>query len=175
MSLKAGYKGIKNSLAIGMSTFMQKFANALVIKSIGSGLTLSEAGQLSADAQALDYSTTEQNTGAKWIDGKTIYRKSFDLDSDPNGAELVEGVDTIVNFFGEADLTIAATSAQGYNVPFYNSSSYNFSVNKRIAASGSFKANTAYVECTGCASAKITMLYTKISENQNTRKKGGTK
>lgn len=73
MSLKAGYKGIKNSLAVGMSAFMQKFANALVIKSIGSGLSLSEAGELSASAQSVDYSTTEFNTGKKWIDGSDIY------------------------------------------------------------------------------------------------------
>lgn len=73
MSLRAGYKGIKNSLAVGMTAFMQKFANALVIKSIGSGLSLSEAGELSALAQSVDYSTTEFNTGKKWIDGSDIY------------------------------------------------------------------------------------------------------
>lgn len=73
MALKAGYKGIKKSLAIGIAAFIQKFSDALVIKSIGSGLDLSEDGELSASAQSVDYSTTEFNTGKKWIDGSDIY------------------------------------------------------------------------------------------------------
>lgn len=30
----------------------------------------------------LDYSTTEQDTGVKWVDGKTIYQRTFELDYD---------------------------------------------------------------------------------------------
>ena len=30
----------------------------------------------------IDYSTTEQNTGVKWIDGKTIYSKTFEIQED---------------------------------------------------------------------------------------------
>lgn len=33
----------------------------------------------------IDYSTTEQNTGLKWIDGKDIYQKSFSLTSPSDG------------------------------------------------------------------------------------------
>ena len=71
MALRAGYKGIKNSLARGLGAFMQKFSDALVIKSIGSGLNLSEAGELTASAQSVNYSTTPVKTGQKWIDGIT--------------------------------------------------------------------------------------------------------
>ena len=31
-------------------------------------------------ANPIDYSTTEQDTGRKWIDGKPIYQKTFSLD-----------------------------------------------------------------------------------------------
>ena len=30
----------------------------------------------------LDYSLTEQDTGVKWVDGKTIYQRTFELDYD---------------------------------------------------------------------------------------------
>lgn len=33
---------------------------------------------------AIDYSTTEQNTGQKWIDGKRIYQKTEELASEVN-------------------------------------------------------------------------------------------
>lgn len=36
-----------------------------------------------------DYSTTEQNTGRLWIDGKTIYRKVISLGSLPNTASAI--------------------------------------------------------------------------------------
>lgn len=32
-----------------------------------------------AVAEAISYSTTEQETGGKWIDGKPIYRRAFDI------------------------------------------------------------------------------------------------
>ena len=34
-------------------------------------------GAVTVDKLALSYSTTEQNTGATWIDGKPIYRKCY--------------------------------------------------------------------------------------------------
>ena len=33
----------------------------------------------SGGTSVIDYSTDEQDTGAKWIDGKTIYQKTYDL------------------------------------------------------------------------------------------------
>ena len=44
-----------------------------------------------------DYSTTEQNTGRLWIDGKTIYRKVISLGSLPNtaSASVAHGISNI--------------------------------------------------------------------------------
>ena len=58
MALRAGYYGIKKSLLSKIS----QLSNAVIIKSIGSGLTLSEAGELSSDSSGttevdLDFST----------------------------------------------------------------------------------------------------------------------
>jgi microcystin-dependent protein len=47
------------------------------------------------------YSTSETDTGKRWIDGKKIYRKTF-TGSYNSGAELLSGVDTLVNHYGTA-------------------------------------------------------------------------
>ena len=69
MALRAGYYGIKNALL----KKLEGLTNALVIKSLGEGLELSAAGKLSLTSGTLNYSTTEQNTGIKWVDGSDIY------------------------------------------------------------------------------------------------------
>ena len=51
---------------------------------VGDNLTVEEDGTLNAPNpySPLDYSTTEQETGQKWIDGQDIYLCTFDLGSD---------------------------------------------------------------------------------------------
>ena len=50
---------------------------------VGTGLSINaETGVLSANSQIVDYSTTEQATGQKWIDGQDIYVCTFDQGSD---------------------------------------------------------------------------------------------
>ena len=72
MALRAGYYGIKNALL----KKLQGLSDALVIKSIGEGLDLSAAGELSnTSTGGVDYSTTEQDTGLKWIDGRSVYKR----------------------------------------------------------------------------------------------------
>lgn len=69
---------------------------------VGSGLSIdSETGILSADSQMVDYSTTEQATGQKWIDGKEIYRKVVSLGNLPDSSEKkvsagISGADVIM-------------------------------------------------------------------------------
>lgn len=86
MALKAGYLGVKKNLIDLINTM----AGGKIIKTIGNGLTLSDAGALSADIDtdtmefkegklsakstggAVDYSITPVPTGSKWIDGKDV-------------------------------------------------------------------------------------------------------
>ncbi|WP_195509927.1 siphovirus ReqiPepy6 Gp37-like family protein [Clostridium tyrobutyricum] len=54
-----------------------------------------------------DYSTTEQNTGCLWIDGKTIYRKEINLGSLPNAipgsvAHGISNLSTVTSLSGFA-------------------------------------------------------------------------
>lgn len=100
MALKAGYQGVKKALLDAV----KNLSGALVIKSLGDGFNLTNAGKLnmtaataskmggfkvgenlemsngvlSAKGGGFDYSTTNMvNTGQKWIDGKDIYCKTF--------------------------------------------------------------------------------------------------
>ena len=108
MALKAGYKGVKKTLIDAI----KNLSGAVVIKTVGDGLNLTNAGKLnvkaatasaiggvkvgaglsinngvlSADTQSLVFSTSEFDTGWKWIDGKTIYGKVFNNQTLPNNA-----------------------------------------------------------------------------------------
>ena len=50
----------------------------------------------------LDYSTTEQDTGRKWIDGKPIYQKTYNKSIPNNGGNLIlgSGLDRLIRIEG---------------------------------------------------------------------------
>lgn len=83
MALRAGYYGIKNALLKKISAL----SDALVIKSIGNGLNLSTAGELSSSVVLPNiFSGEEVDTG--WKIGTTpIYAKFMQLDTYSTGAE----------------------------------------------------------------------------------------
>lgn len=55
--------------------FATVFNEYLGISTIGAGLIVNN-GVLSATATGVNYSTSEQNTGIKWVDGKDVYSKT---------------------------------------------------------------------------------------------------
>ena len=64
----------------GSYTLPVASANTLGGVKVGSGLEITNDGTLSASGGGGgggDFSTSEQSTGRKWIDGKTIYFKTF--------------------------------------------------------------------------------------------------
>lgn len=63
----------------------------------------------------LDYSTTEQNTGVKWIDGKDIYRKVIELGALPNNttktvAHGITNISRFIRIVGVANSTADTTA-----------------------------------------------------------------
>lgn len=53
----------------------------------------------------IDYSETEQDTGLKWVDGKTIYQKTINFGTLTNNKTVAHGIsnlDNVINFFGVA-------------------------------------------------------------------------
>lgn len=58
----------------------------------GSTNAVSSGGTYTAiqAVKSIDYSTTEQDTGIKWIDGKTIYQKTFANDNGYTSADSID-------------------------------------------------------------------------------------
>lgn len=64
------------------------------------------------ESSLLDYSTTEQNTGRKWIDGKPIYQKTF-VPTAP--ATYWAGTSNFIDVSGLNIDTLINTEAQAQN------------------------------------------------------------
>lgn len=72
---------------------------------VGNGLNVTSDGMLSV--AGVDYSTNEQLTGRKDIDGKNIYSKSFTVESLPNTTDLgfnhgITNIHRLVKLYGTA-------------------------------------------------------------------------
>lgn len=183
MALRAGYYGIKNALL----KKLQGLSDALVIKSIGEGLNLSAAGELSnTSTGGLDYSTTEQNTGLKWYDGKDIYCKTFTADCsgkistsvslvDVNFENLVkaEGVVKVTPVTGDVyfdKLDQTHLNNQGNNLDYaYASGLMSITPNSSMLIRiGANMANNQYISA---VMAVVTLYYTKATASRTTKKK----
>lgn len=134
MALKAGYIGIKKSM-LGL---INSLASAKLIKSFGDGLNLTSAGKLNMTAATaskiggvkvgegleieegvlkvtstgmIDYSTVEVDTGVKWIDGKTIYRKTYNIGDATSTKQLIDTLGTdlseIIAYYGSWNYTLS--------------------------------------------------------------------
>ena len=89
MALKAGYKGIKQVVLDALQQFVNKYSDSVVIKTVGEGLELTDAGVLNniSSGGGVDYSTDEQDTGLKYGDD-VVYCKSFYADSAGSSASF---------------------------------------------------------------------------------------
>ena len=63
----------------------------------------------------VDYSTAEQNTGLKWIDGRPIYQKTFYIASLNNGASSI-----VDSNFTPANYDVCFTTFQKWNYTYQN-------------------------------------------------------
>lgn len=82
MALRAGYYGLKIAAKRKLEQLAEQIQGMLIIKSIGSGLTLSQAGELSADSTSWNYSILNPvKTGQKWLDENDIYMVTISFPS----------------------------------------------------------------------------------------------
>lgn len=139
----------------------------------GKVLTVNSSGEWAAadpsSSYDLDYSTTEKNTGMKWIDSKEIYKKTVNLGALPNATSInyphgITNIDKIVSF--EAICNDA--SGNTLPLPYVNMDSASYqtqieigSTNILVKTGANLSAYTGYV----------TLYYTKIT----TSKKKGAK
>ena len=181
MALRAGYYGIKNALL----KKLEGLTNAVVIKSIGEGLDLSAAGELSnTSTGGLDYSTTEQDTGLKWYDGSGIFVKTISSDITNISTSInheITNLDKVIDIKAIAELVSASSGKSAFNAmriaigsggssvePTYSNivnSITDTAIDIRV---GSQVVNTAnYSKVT----VYVTLYYTKKTAAKTTRKK----
>ena len=128
----------------------------------GAALTANNfVGVYGGDPIIMDYSTSEVNTGAKWINGSAIYKKTVNFGALPNNAnkDVAHGIS---NLSYVIDITGTVTTTDGYflpiNMPMTTSLDAQIrcvvdSANIRITTGSDRSTNTAYV----------TLYYTKSS------------
>lgn len=107
----------------------------------------------------IDYSLNEVNTGKKWIDGKPIYQKTFQLTTG-SSVTVMNDIGTIPNFSNLVDIKGYLTSNSGNLAPHGYSfgTTYNFSLS--LSSTGTIRENHlsyAYSNTT----CYVTVWYTK--------------
>lgn len=111
----------------------------------------------------MDYSTSEQDTGCKWIDGKKIYRKTVDFGALPNSTvkEIAHGVANMARIVKiEGIIQMSSTNWTATPLVYQGvDSSYN----------AEFQVTTTKVHCATSQdrsnlSAIITFWYTKTTD-----------
>lgn len=108
-----------------------------------------------------DYSTTEQRTGQKWIDGKPIYQKTLvfdEISGNYSSSELNLDIETVTDFYAWVKLGTQGGS-QWITVPFIEDQYYRCGCHYQ---SGDDK---IYVKSSwGATDAIVTLKYTKTTD-----------
>ena len=110
----------------------------------------------SSQSSNLDYSNTEQLTGAKWKDGKPIYSKSLGA-TGPIAASTslshgITGIDKIINIEMTLDTGGAIThpgfwqSTSNFTSAFADTTNFNLVLGSARTGTGSFSATIYYTK-----------------------------
>lgn len=174
----------QDELTAGENITIQEESGALVISATGGGadvstitMTTTDPGEGSAlaanhyigvyggDPIVLDYSTSEVNTGAKWIDGSAIYKKTIHITNMPaasaetNTAHNITNLNVVVKIegIGVDGSNRYSSIPQTYTPNMYSSGGLSMRVtNANVTLSAN--ANGA-----GVSEGYVTLYYTKSS------------
>lgn len=148
-------------IAHGVDEEIKKRATNYSLCADGDGIRIDGGFGGKIFSSDLDYSTEEQLTGKRWIDGKPIYQKVIHVDNFIIGNNEIplENLDTIINYSGN----LIFTDYPGYKIVFpyvQNNSTTkvvinNYNDTKFVVASG-FNCNTI----------DITLQYTKTTDTE---------
>lgn len=112
------------------------------------------------DVTSVDYSTSETNTGVKWIDGKTIYKKTFSLGALPNAtnkqvAHGITNLGLIIDMSGWA-----YNPSTGFRIPvIYSYTDYPV----WVSVDGTDLRISTKTDQSGFTETYVTLYYTKSS------------
>lgn len=112
-------------------TYWKATIAGLITGTDANGNTINYTSEATIDLheEPVQYSTTEQDTGKTWIDGKAIYRKSFSSTvttyNDPGGNKrdfylnlgALTGYGTIVKGYGYIKFNDGSSAGQGFLIP----------------------------------------------------------
>lgn len=113
------------------------------------------------DGINVNYSTSEVDTGAKWIDGKTIYKKTVHIPNTGTGSTVtiahgISNYNHAIKFEG----AIVATSGQDWPIP-QKQADTGATIAVRADATNIYV--NASANLTNGASGYVTLYYTKSS------------
>lgn len=178
MALRAGYYGLKKKVLTQLTGIAYKFIDALAIKTIGDGLTLSDDGELNCTVSGgSDYSLTEVDTGEKWIDGKNIYKRVYDLGTNGLSISYQTSIRDYIGNLSDIDHVIDSTAIRmtgttitgPHPISVFKDSGQGMVASVAAVASGS--SSISYYQTI----KYITLRYTKNVASKTTRKKSTTK
>ena len=140
------------------------YVKALDSLPVGSQIEFSGTDIPAGWEEVNDYSTTEVNTGKKWIDGKDIYRKVVEIETLPNAtagnyAHGISNIDDIVDIKGRYRIS---GQSQWYPIIYLNSGA-NFNNSVGISIDGTNISIYAGASDRRTWTAKIILEYTKSS------------
>lgn len=111
----------------------------------------------------LDYSLTEQNTGTKWIDGRTIYKKTISCGTLPNATDKIieHGVDNLSRVIDAYGYAFRSSDGTGFpliftsNIAAANSIGFTWNSTTIVIGTGTDRSNIT--------ESYITIYYVKTS------------
>lgn len=114
-------------------------------------------------AYNLDYSTTEINTGAKWIDGRAIYKKTINCGTLPNATDKIieHGVDNLSRVIYAHGYAFRSSDGTGFpliftsNIAAANSIGFTWNSTTIVIGTGTDRSNIT--------ESYITIYYVKTS------------
>ena len=133
-------------------------------KAAVTGVSPANTGKWQALAQGLaDFSTTEQRTGLRWVDGKPVYTKMLVRTvSGAGGHEVPNGISNPGLVWVDPTATFFASTSNAYNYPHgYLTSGGDraFAVTPRTNGS-----NDVYCLTSGAGTIYVRILYTKATD-----------
>ena len=153
------------TIASGTTTLTSSnISNGSKAKLNNSNLPQINSSNIDLASIGLDYSTIEQDTGAKWVDGKTIYKKTINFGALPNN-NIKDVAHGISNFGWLIKIEGIAKRSAGdgtfFPLPFVSKNSSSNCI--EITANNTYIRLEVGIDRTNLTESYITLYYTKTA------------
>lgn len=113
------------------------------------------------DPLVMDYSTTEVNTGAKWIDGSAIYKKTISTGTLPNATSktVAHNISNLSRIIKIESFAFRSSDAINYPLPFPSPTGAEYDISVVVDSTG-VTLNTG-IDRSSVTESYVTLYYTK--------------